>query len=128
MEATIETPIKYWKGWCPFRGLPHVALDHRCPTSVPSTVDVADLGIKTVDPTAEPKKRGRPKKDEVREPVEDNTQTMNLMAPHLKADSYCSKCCNEHIREKEMGRKFTERTQKVAAPEKKKRGRPRKFG
>lgn len=105
MESGI--PITFWHK-CPFRGLPNVPLDERCPTSLKVIADpVATSEIKEL--LEEPIKhegRGRPQL------YSKSSQTVSHLIPVMDADSYCRRCTDEHIREQEMGMKFSKKYEK----------------
>lgn len=104
MEETQVVSISYWKN-CPFRGLPHVELDDRCPSSLHCIVLPVEITEKASE-LSEPRPRGRPRKDEVREIPIKEVYAETHFIPMLESGSYCSTCTNDHIREKELGRSF----------------------
>ena len=130
--------IKNWTH-CPYRGLKSqppdsrgipqppikVGLDDRCPTHVQAIPDLVDTGLKTEQPSAEAPKRGRPKKGEIRIPVEPSaSEEIVMLVPILEEDSYCFSCVTERTREREMG--LSSGKGSIGFSAEKKRGRPRK--
>lgn len=123
MEDTKPVSIKNWKH-CPFRGLPKIQIDDRCPTHLQALPLGVDTGYQEV--VLEPAKRGRPRKDEVREQPPASEEIVMLI-PVLEEESYCDTCITGKIRELEEGliSEVRLRAGSNFRPEKK-RGRPRK--
>lgn len=124
MEDTKTVSIRNWTH-CPFRGLPKISIDNRCPPTLQALPVSVDIGIK--EAPAEPAKRGRPKKDEVRIAPTPITEEVAMLVPVLEEESYCDTCITAKIRELELGLVSEVRIsgQGNFRPEKK-RGRPKK--
>lgn len=101
MEGMKTVSRNNWPS-CPFRGLPHVSYDYRCPSTFEALPLSVDTKAKDDSPPAEPAKRGRPRLDEVRIKVEPKpTETVSMLVPVARQESYCLKCLKEGIREKD---------------------------
>ena len=106
MEAVEykQVPINYWK-CCPFRGIPQMPLDSRCPSTLKAMGDIIEQdGAPDPEVPVVKRGRGRPRKDEIRvEPVVAPVDYLVIYSPVLEQDSYCFNCLNNRTREKEMG-------------------------
>lgn len=102
MDDTAVVSIKNWTN-CPFRGLPHISLDYRCPSTLRVWCLPVELRGASPEITSEPRKRGRPRKDEVREIVVKEVTAEMQYVPMLGSESVCRNCLDNRTREKEMG-------------------------
>lgn len=106
-EARLVSLNKQGWPYCPFRGLPHISLDYRCPSTISvtegsiETLIDGEVPVEVVEDEDAPKKRGRP-----RIHAEKQTKSIPLLYPVLSEEDHptCWHCLQTGLREREQGR------------------------